>query len=388
MSHLSQSSGDLTIEIRGAGFQNKGAELMLHAVLQEVERWGRPVRPVVNVRNGSYVKRAKLGLFQKLHLDRLSKILYRAGGAVPTGLLDPYGMVMERDIDAVLDCSGFAYSDQWGAGSSEDLAAKSERWKRQGKKVVLLPQALGPFEEPATREAFVKGARNVDLIFARDDISYEHARDVCGSLSSLRQAPDFTCLVEGGDVADEFVGRVAVVPNVRMLDKTESSTSASYPDVMRRVLKALRDQGADPYILVHDSHGDYGFAEEIGGGMSQPVQIVREEDPLRIKGMLGAASVVVASRYHALVSALTQGVPVLATSWSHKYEELLGDFSMSRYLLPLDGTSDIEGLLEELSDPDVRGELNVGIDAGRTAYRRSSQEMWQSVRAVLSETPG
>ena len=56
-------------------------------------------------------------------------------------------------------------------------------------------------------------------------------------------------------------------------------------------------------------------------------------DPIEIKRVLGECRLVVASRFHAIVSALTQNVPVIATSWSHKYEELLREYGCSDAIL-------------------------------------------------------
>ena len=45
----------------------------------------------------------------------------------------------------------------------------------------------------------------------------------------------------------------------------------------------------------------------------------------QIKGILATCTAVISSRYHALIAALSQGVPAVALGWSHKYEALLSE---------------------------------------------------------------
>jgi len=48
------------------------------------------------------------------------------------------------EIEVILDVSGYAYGDAFGEHKTILMAKQSQAWKRQGKKVILLPQALGP----------------------------------------------------------------------------------------------------------------------------------------------------------------------------------------------------------------------------------------------------
>ena len=79
-----------------------------------------------------------------------------------------YGIVLDKEIDIVIDAAGFAYSDQWGEKASLGLASSCRSWKDNGAKVILLPQAFGPFENPVIRRAMISVVDNVDLVFARE----------------------------------------------------------------------------------------------------------------------------------------------------------------------------------------------------------------------------
>jgi hypothetical protein len=85
---------------------------------------------------------------------------------VPAGIREQYGVVLDKEVNVVLDAAGFAYSDQWGPDLSEELARSSKRWKKQGSKVILLPQAFGPFRDQVTLSLLGTGTRGVAIYAA------------------------------------------------------------------------------------------------------------------------------------------------------------------------------------------------------------------------------
>jgi len=55
-----------------------------------------------------------------------------------------------------------------------------------------------------------------------------------------------------------------------------------------------------------------------------------------IKSVIGCSDLVIGSRFHSLVAGLSQGVPVVAIGWSHKYEKLLRSFELGEYVVPFE----------------------------------------------------
>ena len=141
------------IEIKGVQFVNKGAELMLHAVLQQLAQVRPDARVVLQTNAYSpYVARAKTGAYQKAGLRFLGIEFNAYSHLLPkkirNWLINQYGIVTEADIDLVLDASGFAYGAQWPENNVLYLADELERFHRKGKTYVFLPQAFGPFNRP------------------------------------------------------------------------------------------------------------------------------------------------------------------------------------------------------------------------------------------------
>lgn len=54
---------------------------------------------------------------------------------------------------------------------------------------------------------------------------------------------------------------------------------------------------------------------------------------LEIKNIIASASLVIASRYHSCVAALSSGVPLLTIGWHYKYEELLKMYNQQKWHL-------------------------------------------------------
>lgn len=57
----------------------------------------------------------------------------------------------------------------------------------------------------------------------------------------------------------------------------------------------------------------------------------RELDVEVLVGQIGRCRLLVASRFHAMVFALSRQVPVMLIGWSHKYEEVMGQFGLEAY---------------------------------------------------------
>ena len=383
----------MIIEIRKAGFRNKGAELMLLAIVARL-RSAFPdatlaMTPSAPKGSEPFAKLTALGIYPKASLTRFGIEWGDVATLIPRRLRQRYGLVLDRDVDVVIDAAGFAYSDQWGDRPAKELARATRRWRRRGTKVILLPQAFGPFTDPVIRSAIKQAVDNADLVMPRDAISYRYLTEVTGERDNIRQFPDFTNLVDGV-VPDEFEAKkvgVAIVPNHRMIDKTDDVASGQYLPFMIRCARRLHELNARPYVLVHEGADDERLAEQISSA-SGDIPIIREDDPLRIKGILGASDAVVASRYHALVSALCQGVPAVATGWSHKYTELFEDYGFAEGVLSVDDDwARTNLMLEKLVDVEASKAVSAQILQQSTRLKKLSEEMWAAVLSVIDGRP-
>lgn len=381
----------MIIEIRGISFPNKGSHLMLLAITSMLRHLYPEAQltmaPGRRPGHRDFVDIIGAGLLPKLDLSFRGIDFGYGGSLIPSRLREMYGLVLDREVDVVLDASGFAYSDQWGSGPIKELANASSRWASWGTKVVLMPQAFGPFEASGVKTLVQSAIQNCSLVMPRDRASSKFLTDAVGRSHSIRQYPDFTVLLEGKVPADFDVerNRFCVVPNVRMQDKVAAGVAENYLPFLIRVVKILESIGAAPFLLVHEGQGDIAMAKEVVRAVGD-VPVVTESDPLKIKGILGRSTAVIGSRFHALVSALSQGVPAVATSWSHKYSELLQDYGFKSGLLDVRATdSELRKKIELLLDVEASLEIRQEVRTKAEDQKRRTVEMWNQIRTVIEE---
>jgi colanic acid/amylovoran biosynthesis protein len=360
---------------------------MLRAIADELR--GRHLA-AVEPRIGSYDERARIGLLQKFS-NRLPDPLIRAGArTLPKKarwhLLDKYGIVFDDGIEAVLDASGFAYSDQFDLQRCVLAADRAERFRRQGKPFVLLPQAFGPFTSAALREAFVRLADNSDLVYAREQVSYEHVISTGCRTDHVRLAPDFTCLL-AGEVPGEFdrSERLALlVPSEKLLSQTSSVVREAYLPFLAAAVEWFRREAYDVRMLLHE-RDDGGIINELQDHLDHTAPVIHFSDARHLKGIIGSAHIVVGSRFHALVSALSQGIPAIGVGWSHKYAMLFDDYDCEEHVVdPTIGAEALSEHLATLSYGSHRDRVVRGLQAAAETERQRAGAMWLQVHALLS----
>lgn len=376
----------LTIEVLGIGFPNKGAELMLLAISEWAARL--PVETRLAVRwDTRFEDRLRHKLWAKVwHLASARLPYGHLANRWPEGVARRLGVVRERDVDVFMDASGYAYGDSWGAAKARDrLGSRIGQWRRQGSRVVLLPQAFGPFETPALRAEMQSILSQADRIYARDEASLANLRQLAPGSRSVARGYDFTCLVSPQPFRgmDALEGVVGVIPNHKMYSQGAGLTRAGYLGYLVGVAQGVLARGQRVALILHEGDQDHRLCEEIQRAVEGAVEIVELVDPREIKMAIGKCSCLLTSRFHGFASGLFQGVPTLATSWSHKYQELARDFDAPDLVLDELDAKQTVNQLTSMSAAGRRSQLRAHLIGRAEGIKEQTKRMWRDIEALI-----
>lgn len=381
----------MLVEVKGVQFANKGAGLMLHAVMDRL----RAMLPGVEFAltpgpNAPFRRIAAVGAWQRLRLPGspldVDAFSYRLPRRL-RGAMRRYGIVTEAEVDAVLDASGFAYGDAWGDPPLASAAREIERLAARSKPYLFLPQAFGPFSGSASTHRFGRALASAALICARDARSHQHLTRIAGPAARhIETYPDLTLAVPGDAraAASWKVDQTTalVIPNAEMQGprNPDANAKGSYAALLEALAQRLHELGYTPRVLNHEGAADTPLCAALDAALASE-GVIAEDDPLAVKGLIGAAGIVVSSRFHGCASALSQSVPCLATTWSHKYGELFADYGVGEYVLR---STDTTAALSQL-DALVAGREAVRAQLGARQVELVARTdlMWARVMAAL-----
>lgn len=339
---------------------NMGQWLMFEAMLEQVR--GR-------------LPNALLYIDQKAF--RRHSEFFKAKGVLP--LLDP------SEVDLLLYAPGFRFSDSfvWSEELVRSDISYLESFDKSERKVVFMPQAFGPFAGDQAKMHIQGVSRFADLMFAREKTSKEYLVEEIGSSSRIVLSPDFTCLYHGGGTMPPGLVRnayVTVIPNVQMLTKLGAEGAAAYRKFMDDLLAFLLSRGETIVLLNHSSDNDRDFIRELNDRTGNRCKVVADSNAGQVKCIIASSKLLVTSRYHGLISGLTEGVPVLCTSWSHKYQEALDEFDCAHCFLDVCRRMDLMDTVEDaLRHPDAYR----ADEECRRSCRSAAYGMWNRVFSLV-----
>lgn len=279
----------------------------------------------------------------------------------------------------LLDASGYAYGDLWPLFNLEYALNLYQRYKRLGHPVIMLPQALGPFENPRYKQLATELFACADLIYARDQYSYEHASALVENQRKLKCAPDFTGLVSP-KLTVSPPGNACIIPNSRMLDTGSTTPVETYKSFIAQAVRALQDRGYSPFMLSHSGEEDLALGREIIEEYSLNMPLILGPNALTTKSIISRCQLVISSRYHGIVNGLSQCIPTIGTSWSHKYQALFEEHQSSEWLVKdLTTIEPVLRVLDEKTLKQQRGKLK----EIRHEVNRQNKKMWSEIAQML-----
>ncbi len=408
----------MDIYLNGAGFENKGAEAMAYTAAAELGRRIPGARFHVKAPGGDAALPAGAGFLpvsgrrraKAADLAALCRAVVRHPSLALLFLRQRRrALFLERlgRLDACVDISGFALGDAWGAGSARRCAVLFRYLKSCGRRCVFLPQAWGPFTDRGVARGAVRTIACADLAFARDRRSFEYLTSIPGiARRKIRRACDIAFLfrdagaeagariLAGRGIAGPIVG---IVPNMRVYERSEGTERANvYIRLLADVARFVRTRlTAVPLLLPHEVRPGDGAAcddrflcraiQECAGGPDAAPALTDVATAAELKAIIGRCDMLVASRYHSIIAALSHRVVPVALGWSHKYAELLQDAGIAHLAFDIGRAAAADVLACVREAYERRTELGRTIDANVRGMERSAEDALDATSRVLTE---
>jgi colanic acid/amylovoran biosynthesis protein len=254
-------------------------------------------------------------------------------------------LVAIRDADVVADISGVSFSDDRGPKFNTYNAILTVLPLLLGTPLVKCSQALGPFRQRSNRLFARLLLPHVDRILSRGALTHaclaemgvtnvERADDLAFTLPHDQNLPD--------DVETVFErlggnGVVAVMPSAVVeswCDRHDIDHAGVFASMIQRMCDEL---GVGVVLLPHayrasgtprrmdDARVCRTVAERLGRRDDVAV-IDRDLTPGELRTIVDRSDMLVASRFHGMITGLATATPTLIVGWGHKYSEVLAEF--------------------------------------------------------------
>lgn len=356
------------IIITGGNFRNKGAQAMLlitYYRLKEIYPYidfyyssddTSPTRPIPGLKYlNKYILFNALRIMSRKRVNCIEfpEYVFRTYNIIKkknSALLfkeKSYIDVLNNTI-FILDVSGFAISSKFMNRITWNLISLIENAHKCGIKTIIMPQSFGPFDYRCRRRKICEKLGEVlkypEMIFARECEGFNLLKDKFG-LDKLYLSTDLVLQskninwdnmrVQASNTFEIKDKSVAIIPNKKIIEKI--SNSSALFGVYAEIISVLLKHGKEIYLVNHSSE-DIIISKKIKNYFENDKRVHMLECELNcyeFEDLVGKFEYIIASRYHSIVLAYRQCVPVIGIGWAVKYEELFELLNQSEYIVKL-----------------------------------------------------
>lgn len=386
----------MIFQIDGASTGNKGAQLMIFAIIDAVLKKFPDAHILINNQD------VDLSIFKKENLVQVDKVPHSLGQKLVRmththriiKLLFPKKSVSltkykaSPDVDMILDAGGFQFGDTW-KHNQYDLLKWNEylnNSKKNGTVTVFLPQAFGPFQKDISKKMGKTIIDGASIVYARDTISYDYLKELTANPKNICLSTDFTALVNGVQTSQskECQGKVCMIPNSKMISEGIVGEE-QFVDAFSNIINFIFNKGYEVFLLNHEGENDLRLCNKIAERMAnRSVSVYSGLDALETKGVIASSYLVVSSRFHGVANSLNSCVPCLATSWSHKYQMLMEDYDQFDNILDLNDMTVTYSKIESLLGKDTNAKTRRVLTEKKKEICNTIEKMWDNIWGLLS----
>ncbi len=252
--------------------------------------------------------------------------------------------------DVVIDAGGITFVDGRGLVLVYNAACILPALLL-GKKVIKYSQALGPFESFPNSWLARKLLPRIEKIASRgritraylDSLGLTNVVDCADAAFSMRVRPASQAIAEELTRDSFFDKEVIGVSPSSVVDGYCRRKSIPYAEILARFIDLIiEERNCHILILAHSirpnprvqKNNDVPVCRAVYDAVRNKASchlIVEDYMPDVLRLLIGRCRFFVASRFHAMISALGVRVPTILIGWSHKYIEVLETFGLEDY---------------------------------------------------------
>jgi colanic acid/amylovoran biosynthesis protein len=297
-------------------------------------------------------------------------------------------MDLYEEADIVVPVGGGYISGRKGLASTVELGLILHPLvlsKMLGKPVVLYTQSIGPFGNRLQRWMTAPVLRRMDLVIAREDITV-HLLAGLGVSSNVIRSVDagfaFDPSPTPGLRAQLGVAADDLLVGITVRNWLPSDGQASYEQAVAVLADHVIDRHGATVVFVpqvtseHHGDDDRVVSRRVAARMQRKAVVLNERfDHETVKGMYADLDLLVGTRFHSVIFALTALVPSLAIAYEHKTTGIMRDLDLSEWVLEI----------ETVTGPELI-DLFDRLVVQREAYRRQLRDRLPAYQDIARQT--
>lgn len=211
-----------------------------------------------------------------------------------------------------------------------------------GIKSVKTPASYGPIKDRFDQMSARFSANYIfDVMYAREKESQKQMKEIARVKKNIKVAPDLANFWIPTYKYTDKGNTIGISVSHQIIRQWNSSES--YLDCIVNLIRHIEANTTCQIMLIpneipilnryNDMHVAHDIVKKLSNSERIRVLDVSSITSTELKENIARLDVMVASRYHSCVAALSSGVPVLVIGWHNKYEELLELYGQERWII-------------------------------------------------------
>jgi colanic acid/amylovoran biosynthesis protein len=287
-----------------------------------------------------------------------------------------------RQYDVVIDaCGGDSFTDIYGLKRLALILYTQRTTQRLGVPLILGPQTIGPFTNRLARFAAARTLRAMTAIVSRDGASSKCAEEMGRKSDVAATDVVFALPTPAADVSRDIVLNVSGL----LWENNSHVSSDAYRSSVRSLISELINAGRRVTLLAHvldNPRGDNDVPVAVGLNreFTGAVEVIIPGSLDEARTVLAGANLVIGSRMHACLNALSLGTPVIPWAYSRKFAPLMRDIGWDFGIDLRDSSSPVISTMEYITN---NSQEYLNLSAARV--RDVAQARLMSASAFLKE---